>query len=86
MSQKLRQAEQRVARKRAEIEKTRNQLQHLQEKLGRLQEEEKLLEAEQVTALFIEYGVTFEEAKTILAHNKARGGSGHVSSTESSDL
>lgn len=42
MSPKLRQAEQRVARKRAEIDKTQKHLEQLQEKLGRLQEEEKL--------------------------------------------
>lgn len=87
MNQKLRQAEQRVTRKQAEIKKTREQLKQLQDKLGRLQEEEKLLEAERMTALLTEYGVTFEEAKHIIAQNKMRGGSGnHVSSTEPSDI
>lgn len=85
MSQKLQQAEQRVARKRAEIEKASGQIKQLQEKLVRLQEEEKILEAERATALFTEFGLTFEEAKILLA-TKGKEGGHHVSSTESGNL
>lgn len=83
MSQKFKQIEQRLSKKKQEYEKVERQEKLLAEKKQALELDIKLLEAERTTALYTEYNLTFEQIKQLVEKERRQsGGEVHVSSAE----